>query len=140
MAVSAAVEAVAGALARGGGDGGDRAQVRPRGFGAQPLRVVPGGDQEQCGGVRADTMQGQQSGCPGGHERDDELTQALRLIIEELGAPPQFPQRDPGGVANDIAGAGPQRRQAGDQVSGRIPGEAGPQVIGPQSGPGHGPG
>ena len=51
-------------------------------------------------------------------------------LSEELGAPAQLAQRDPGGVADDVAGPGPQRRQLGDQVSGRVRGEPGAQVIG----------
>ena len=80
---------------------------------AQPLRVVPGGDQEQGGGVGADAVQGEQAGGAGGDERDDELVEALELAVEELGAPAQLAQRDAGGVADDVAGPGPQRRQLG---------------------------
>src|SRR5580693_10485147 len=40
LAVAAGVEAVAGDLAGGCGDRGDRAQVRPGGLGAEPLGVV----------------------------------------------------------------------------------------------------
>ena len=71
-------------------------------------------------------------------ERDDELVEALELGVEELGAPPQLPQRDAGGVADDVARPGPQRRQAADQAGGRVPGEPGAQVIGPgqDQGPG----
>ena len=45
---------------------GDAAQVRPRALAAHPLRVVPGGDQQQRGGVRADAVQGQQARRAGG--------------------------------------------------------------------------
>ncbi len=100
--------------------------------------MVPGGDQEQRGGVRANAVPGEQAGCAGGHERDDELVEAFELAVEELGAPSQLPQGDAGGVADDIAGAGPQRRQAGDQAGGRVAGEPGPQVIG--AGQDQGPG
>jgi hypothetical protein len=41
--------------------------------------VVPGGDQEQGGGVGADTVQGEQPGGASGGERGDELIQALEL-------------------------------------------------------------
>ena len=44
---------------------------------------------------------------------DDELVEALELAVEELRAPSQLPQRDPGGIADDVAGPGPQRRQLG---------------------------
>ena len=61
LAVAAGVEAVAGALARGGGDRGGGAQVRPGRLGPQPRGVVPGGDQERGGGVGADAVQGEQA-------------------------------------------------------------------------------
>ena len=93
--------------------------------------MVPGRDQEQGSGVGADTMQGEQTGDTSGDERDDELIQALELPVKELRAPSQLPQRDTGGVADDVAGPGPQRRQAADQASGRVPGEPGAQVVGP---------
>jgi hypothetical protein len=41
-----------------------------------------------------------------GHQRDDELVQAAELAVQELGAPPQFPQGDADGVAGDVAGTG----------------------------------
>ena len=47
------------------GIGAAAAQVGPGGFGAEPFGVVPGGDQEQRGGVGADAVQGEQAGaCP----------------------------------------------------------------------------
>jgi hypothetical protein len=72
------------------------------------VRVVPGRDQEQGGGVRADAVQGEQGRGAGGHQRDDELVEALELAGWELGAPPQLAQRDAGGVADRAAGTGPQ--------------------------------
>ena len=50
LAVTAAVEPVAGHLARGGRDERGAAQVRPGGLGPQSARVVPGGDQQGGGG------------------------------------------------------------------------------------------
>ena len=69
-------------------------------------RVIPGSDQEQRGGVRADAVEGEQAGGTGSDEGDDQLVQALELAIEEPGAPAQFAHRDPGGVADDVAGRG----------------------------------
>ena len=66
-----------------------------------------------------------------GHQGDDELIQSRELAVEELSAPPQLPQRDPGGIADSIAGPGPQRRQLADQGGDRVPGEPRAQVIGP---------
>src|SRR3974390_2716698 len=76
------------------GVGGGRAQVCPGGLRAQPLRVIPGGDQEQGGGVGADTVQGEQAGGTSGDERGDELVETLELGAGELRAPAQFAQRD----------------------------------------------
>ena len=42
----------------------------------------------------------------GGDEGDDELFEAFELGVEELRAPSQLPQRDPGGIADGVAGPG----------------------------------
>ena len=47
------------------------------------MRVVPGRDQEQGGGVRADAVQGEQGWGAGGHQGDDELVEAPELAVEE---------------------------------------------------------
>jgi len=78
--------------------------------------VVTGRDQQQRGGVRADAVQREQAGGAARNERADELIEPLELGIEELGAPTQLPQRDAGGVAGHVAGAGPQRRQVADRA------------------------
>ena len=62
LPVTAAVEPPAGDLPRGGGDRRGPAQVRPGRLAAQPSRVVPGGDQQQRGGIRAGAVPGQQAG------------------------------------------------------------------------------
>ena len=49
----------------------------------------------------------------------------------ELSPPSQLTQCDAGGVADDVAGAGPQRRSPGHQGSRGVPCEPGPQVIRP---------
>ncbi len=56
----------------------------------------------------------------------------------ELRAPAQLAQRDAGGVADGAAGPGAQRGQLGGQGRHGMPGEAGPQVLGPgqDQGPG----
>ena len=100
--------------------------------------MIPGGDEEQRGGVRADAVDGEQAGGAAGDEGSDELVEAGELAVEELRAPAEFAQRDPGGVADDVAGPGPQRGQRGDQGSGDVPGEPGAQVIG--AGQDQGPG
>ena len=62
LAVAAAVEPVPVGLAGGGGDRGDAAEHGERGLGAQPVGVVPGGDQQLAGDVGADAVQGEQGG------------------------------------------------------------------------------
>ena len=71
-------------MRRGSGRRRTGAPRRPRSAAAG---VVPGGDEEQRGGVRADSVQGEQAGGAGGDEGDDELVEAAELAIEELRAP-----------------------------------------------------
>ncbi len=131
LAVAAGIEAVAGDLPRGRRERRGGAQVRPGGLGAEPLGVIPGRDEQEGRGVGTDPVEGQKPGSVRGDKRDDELIEARQLGIKELGAPAQLAQREPGGVADGAAGAGPQRGQAGDQGSGGVAGKAGAQVIGP---------
>ena len=92
--------------------------------------MVSGGDQEQGGGVGADAVQGKEAGRAGGHERDDQLIEAVELAVEECRAAAQLAQRDPGGVADDITGAWPQRGQPGHQPAGSVAGEPDPDIVG----------
>ena len=70
--------------------------MRPGRLAAQPPGVIPGRDEQQRRGVGADPVEGEQPGGMGGHERDDELVEALKLAVQELRAPPQLAQRDAG--------------------------------------------
>ncbi len=72
----------------------------------QPPGVVSGRDEQQRRGAGADSVEGEQAGGAGGDQRDDELVQAGELAVQELGAAPQFAQRDAGGVADGTAGPG----------------------------------
>jgi hypothetical protein len=65
------------------------------------------------------------------HEGNDEFIEALEPAVEELRAPPQLAQRDPGGVADGATGPGPQRSRLAHQRGYGVPCEPGPQVIGP---------
>jgi hypothetical protein len=85
-------------------------------------------------------VDGEQARSPGGHEGGDELAGALELAVGELRSASQLAQCDTGGVADDVAGAGPLRRQGGDQRHGAVPGEPGPDVIGPGQDQGPWPG
>ena len=116
------------------GIGAARAQVRPGGLAAQPLGVVPGGDEQQRGGVGADAVQGEQARGTGGDQGADELVQALELAVEELGAAAQLPQRDAGGVAGTSPGRGrsdasPATRAAGVCPANRARRSSGPVTI-----------
>jgi hypothetical protein len=95
-----------------------------------PGRYLLPGSAEVGIDLRADAVQGEQAGGASPDKRDDELIEALKLGIEELGAPSELPQRDAGGIAGHVASAGTQRRQLGHQGSHRVPGEPCPQVIG----------
>ena len=68
--------------------------MRPGGLGAEPVGVVPGGDEQQGGGVGADAVEGEQARGAGGDEGDDELVQAAELAVEELGAPAELAERE----------------------------------------------
>jgi hypothetical protein len=68
--------------------------------------VIPGRDEQQRRGARADPVHGEQARGAGGDQGDDEIVQAAELAVQELGAPSQFPQRDADGIARDVAGAG----------------------------------
>jgi hypothetical protein len=138
LAVAAGAGAVTGDFPRRCGDRGNRAQVRPGGLGAEPLGVVPGGDEQQRRGVRADAVKGKQARGVAGHEGDDELVEAAELAAGKLGAPAELAQRDPGGVADDITRAGTQRGGLGDERGHGVLGEPGPQVRWPgqDQGPG----
>jgi hypothetical protein len=76
-------------------------------------------------------VQREQARGAGGHQGNDQLIQAPELAVEELSAPPQLPQRDPGGIADSIAGPGAQRGQLADEGGDGVPGEPRAQVIGP---------
>src|SRR5690348_11914763 len=95
-------------------------------------------DEQQRRGAGADPVQGQKARGAGGDQGDDELVEAAELAIQELGTPSQFAQRDAGGVAGYVTGAGPQRREPGHQGGGGMPGEPGSQVTG--TGQDQGPG
>jgi len=85
--------------------------MRPGRLAAQPLRVIPRGDQQQGSGVRADALQAQQARGAPGDQRDDEFVEVPDLGIQEPGAAAQLPQRDPGGIAGYVTRSRPQGRQ-----------------------------
>jgi transposase len=104
------------------------------GFGTVCLVGIEGTGSYGAGLARhmtgADAVQGQQVRGMAGDQGHDERIEAGDLAVEELGAAAELPQRDPGVVADDGAGPGPQGRQLGDQVSGGVRGEPGAQVVG----------
>jgi|SRR5712691_2000741 len=88
--------------------------------------MVPGGDQELGGGVVADAVQGQQAGGAGGHERDDQLIEALELAVEELHAPRQalLGELRAGPAAHDAHLTGPVACEAAARAASAGPGSA----------------
>jgi hypothetical protein len=48
--------------------------------------LISCGDQERGGIIRADAVQGEQTGRTSGDERDDELVEVLDLGVQELGS------------------------------------------------------
>ena len=89
-AVAAAVASVSLDLAAGGFDGAGAAEGAERGFGADALRVVAGGDEELRPGLGSDTGAGEESGCSLSQERSE--------VVVELG--------DPGGEVLPSSGVG----------------------------------
>src|SRR5215470_2949550 len=86
LAVPAGIEAVAGDLSRGCGEGSSAAQVRPGSLGAQPLGMVARGDQQHGRGVGADAVEREQARRAGRHQGNDQLIEAGLLAVQELGA------------------------------------------------------
>lgn len=92
LAVAAAVESVAVAAAGGYGDRGGAAE--PGGcFGAEPVRVVPGGDQELPGGLHSDAGQGEQFGSDSADQRGELGVEVVDLRLQRLLAAGQGAQR-----------------------------------------------
>jgi len=75
-----------GAPGRGGPWGG-AAEHRERGVAAQPIGVVPGGDQQLPGGVGADAEQRAQCRVDAGDQRGDQRVELVDLGGELLVAP-----------------------------------------------------
>ena len=89
----------------------------------------PGGDQQQRGGIGAGAVQAEQARRAGGDQRADQLIEAAQLGVQELDAPAQIAQRDPGRITGHVARPGAQRRDRGGQRGRGMPGEPGPQPI-----------
>lgn len=97
LAVPAAVEPVAVATAGLDGFGGGAAELGERGLVAQPVGVVPGGDEQGRGRMVADAAAGDQSG---GGLVDEPVTFGLQLLDlagQGLDAPAELAHRQPGG-------------------------------------------
>ena len=130
LPVTTGVEAVPFGLAGGGRDRGGAAQVRPGGFAAQPFGVVPGGDQSSAAvSVPTPCRASSPGACP--------VTRGTMSASRQSSWPSRNSRAAPARAARSgcrsrrrAAGPGPQRRQLGDQVSGRVRGEPGAQVFG----------
>jgi hypothetical protein len=90
-AVTSPVEPVAVGATRGRGDGRGTAQVGEGGFGAEPLGIVAGGDQQLAGGVDPDPGQGEQGGGDGGDQGLQLAIEVVELALELLPTPGQGP-------------------------------------------------
>jgi len=75
-------------------DGCCPAEVGPGGFGSDPLRVVSCGDEEFGGGVVADAVDLEKSGCGLADEWSEHPVEPLRLLPEVLDSMAQSPNRD----------------------------------------------
>jgi len=93
LAVAAAVQPVPVGAAGGDGYRGGSAEPGEGGFRAQPVRVVPGGDQELPGGVHADAGQRDEFGSGGGDQRGELRVQVVDLGLRRLPAAGQGTQR-----------------------------------------------
>jgi hypothetical protein len=82
--VSAAAESVSVGLTRGRGHGRYPTQCGECGLTVHPVRIGPSGDQQLCGGVRADAVRRPQPGIRVGHEGFDLGLEGLGLGFEEL--------------------------------------------------------
>ena len=72
------------------GIGATPAQVRPGDLGAEPFGMIPGGDEEDSGGVRVGAVDGEQARGVKRDEGDDELVEPVDLVGKELGAPSEL--------------------------------------------------
>jgi hypothetical protein len=133
LPVAAEVEPVPGDFPRRCRDRGGWAQVRPGRLAAQPPGVVSRRDEQQRRGVGPDPVEDEEPGGAGGDQRDDELVEALELAAGELGASSQLPQRDPGGITGNVAGAGAAATRSWPPGPVRVRGEPGPGSSGPRA-------
>ena len=101
--------------ARGGGDGGGAAQVGEGGFGAEPLGVVAGGDQQLAGGVDPDPGQGEQGGRGRGDQRSEVVVELVEFALELLPAAGEGAQGGLGGGGGAGEGPGPDGYTGIDQ-------------------------
>ena len=113
LAVAAAVEPVAGHLAGRGVDRGDAAEVSEGGLGGDPLGVVAGGDEQQGGGVDADTGQVEQAR-GGRFDEVGELTvKAGAVGVDVEDAATEGLHRQLGGIQHWVAVAVRAQRRGG---------------------------
>ena len=115
----------------GGGGIGAAAHRRAQ---AASERAVRGGPRRRPGAAprcQGDAVQGEQAeGVPVDQGHDERVKEG-DLAVRGPGRARQLAQRDPGLAADDRAGPGPQRRQAGDQVSVGVRGDRARSSSGP---------
>jgi hypothetical protein len=119
-----------GHLARGSFEGRDAAEVGEGGFGADPFGVVAGGDQQDGRDFHADAVEGEQTRRGLFDEGTQEPATELDLGVEVLDAPSEFPQRDLGGIDDDVGvGPWPQGRGVVDELHLGEPQEPSPDLL-----------
>ena len=99
----------------GGWDGRGSAQGREGCLPAEPLGVVAGGDEQLCGGDRADAVGGHQGVVGVGDDRADLGLEDVGLVVEELVALGQRLQGEQVGPVVAAGDAGAGRGQGRDQ-------------------------
>ena len=91
------------------GIGAGAAEVGEGGFGAQPLGIVAGGDQQLAGGLDPDPGQGDQAGATAADQGLELGVELVELGLELLPAASQAPQAGLGGGVGAAERPGPHR-------------------------------
>ena len=95
----------------------DTAQVRPRGFVADPFGVVAGGDQQDRGGVDTNTVTGEQRGRGLGDEFGEDVFEFVHVVVDRECAPAEGAHREFRRVQDRVtAGSGAQRGGVSGEV------------------------
>lgn len=125
-------------LARSGRDGAGAAEMRPGCFGAQPVGMIAGRDDQDGGDVRAGSVHLEQARGLLLDERKQQPVEVFDLGGQVLGSSAELSQGDAGGITDDVTGAGPKDGQLGDEIVGAAMLESGAQIVGASNDKGSG--